>query len=205
VPRPVAVGLPATTSIWISHCNTTRTYIQPISAYNVCGGPYIFRFQHSSEVERLITRPTYTCGLNLATPPLTPGETYSVSVRVIQGGVAGDYGSACNITIAGSGSQNVSEIALFKMIENGQMLLYPNPNHGGEVRLSLENMDEGAHNAMIAVYDIYGKLININQFGFEGSELNHVMRFNKSLAAGIYTVHVTIDGNNFAVERMVVN
>jgi PKD repeat protein len=204
-PRAVDVGLPATTSIWISHCNTVRTPSMNVAAFNVCGGPYIFRFQHTSEAERLVTRPSYTCGLNLVSPPLTPGETYAVSVRVIQGGVAGDFGSTCNITMAGSGSQNESEVALFKMIESGQMLLYPNPNYGGEVRLSLEKMEEGAHDVMIAVYDIYGKMIDIKQFGFEGSELSHIMRFNQTLAAGIYTVHVTIDGNSFAVERMVVN
>jgi hypothetical protein len=205
-PRPVDMGLPANTSIWVSHCNTVRTPAMNVAAYNVCGGPYFFRFQHPTEPERIVMRPTYTCGLNQPSPPLTPGQTYSVSVRVTQGGVAGDYSTACDITMAGPQTEGVTdEIVVVKVVDPDVIKLYPNPNFGGEVKLSLEHLEEGAHDLNILVYDIFGKQISAEAFGFEGTELNHILRFNNNLAAGIYTVQVVVDGNIFAAERMVVN
>jgi len=204
-PRPVDLGLPANTSIWISHCNTVRTPAMSISAYNVCGGPYFFRFQHPTEPERIVMRPTYVCGLNLPSPPLTPGQTYSVSVRVTQGGVAGDYSTACDITMAGPQTEGLeNEMLVSKSLDTVSLTIFPNPNFGGEVRLMLESIEEFAHQVNITVYDIFGKQISTEAFGYEGTELSHVLRFNKQLAAGIYTVHVVIDGSSFAVERMVV-
>jgi hypothetical protein len=204
--RPVNLGLPAVTSIWVSHCNTTRTFSQNVAAFNVCGGPYYFRFQHASEPERIVVRPSYTCGLNQPSPALTPGQTYLVSVRVSQGGVDGAYGTACPITIAAPGAEGFyANSAISKVMQSGAMSLYPNPNFGGEVNLMLPEIEEGAHEISIAVYDIYGKRISLESFGYEGSDLNHILRFNNALSTGIYTVHVIIDGNSFAVERMVVN
>ena len=81
---------------------------------------------------------------------------------------------------------------------------FPNPNFGSEVKLLLESIEEGAHDVNIAVYDIFGKQISTEAFGYEGTELSHVLRFSNKLSAGIYTVHVVIDGNSFAIERMVV-
>jgi hypothetical protein len=203
--RPINLGMPPATVILASLCNTTRAINQAVAAVNVCGAQYTFRFQHPTEVERTKVRNVYTCPLWQMNPALTPGETYQVSVSVTQGGISSGYGVACPITIAGPQAAGLaSEMLISKSLETGSMVLFPNPNFGGEVRLMLESIEEGAHNVNITVYDIFGKQISTEAFGYEGAELSHVLRFNSQLATGIYTVHVVIDGNSFAVERMVV-
>jgi hypothetical protein len=203
--RPINLGMPPATVIIASQCNTTRTLNQAVAAVNVCGAQYTFRFQHPTEVERTKVRNVYTCPLWQMNPALTPGETYQVSVSVTQGGISSGYGVACPITIAGPQAAGLaSEVLTLKSLETGSMALFPNPNFGGEVKLMMDNLEEGVHNVNITVYDIFGKQISTEAFGYEGAELSHVLRFNSQLATGIYTVHIVIDGQSFAVERMVV-
>lgn len=177
--RTVEMGMPATTIIFVNHCNTTRTPSQYIGAYSVCGGPYFFRFQHPSEPERIVMRPSYSCGLNLPIPPLTPGETYSVSVRVTQGGVVGNYGSACDIAIAGPEAGELwNELAANKLFETEDFLIYPNPT------TDVLNIFVATYeNVTYTLYDVQGKLILKDNLTQEQTLL-HL----RDLSTGIYTL-----------------
>jgi hypothetical protein len=209
VSLPVALGLPANTSIWLSHCNTVRPPSgagSNVAAFNVCAAQsYTFRFQHVSEPERIVVRPTYVCPFNTVVPALTPGQTYTVSVKVTQGGVPGDYSTSCPITIAGPGAEGIADdVAVTKVLETGNLGIYPNPNAGTEVRVDLNGIADGYHDVAVTIYDIYGKLMTRDVFGHQGAELSRLVRFEQELATGMYLVHVTIDGETFATEKMVV-
>lgn len=206
VQLPAAIGLPSNTQIIASQCGTTRALNQAVAATNTCGASsYTFRFQHATEAERVVVRPGYTCPLWLVLDPLTPGETYQVSVKVSQGGVDGDYSTVCNITIAGPQSEGLADdMMVSKVASEGGMGIYPNPNAGSEVRVELNGIEDGAHNVEVTIYDIYGKLMTRDVFGHQGSQLSRLVRFETELATGMYLVHVTIDGNIFATEKMIV-
>jgi hypothetical protein len=206
VQLPVSIGLPSNTQVLGYLCGTTRALNQAIAAVNTCGASsYTFRFQHATEAERIIVRPAYTCPLWLVTPALTPGETYSVTVKVNQGGVEGDYSTACDITIAGPQAEGLAdEMMVSKVASEGGMGIYPNPNTGSEVRVELDGIEDGAHNVAVTIYDIYGKLMTRDVFGHQGSQLSRLVRFENELATGIYLVHVTINGEIFAIEKLIV-
>jgi hypothetical protein len=206
VQLPVSIGLPSNTQVLGYLCGTTRALNQAIAAVNTCGASsYTFRFQHATEAERIIVRPAYTCPLWLVTPALTPGETYSVTVKVAQGGVDGDYSTACDITIAGPQAEGLADdMMVSKVATEGGMGIYPNPNTGSEVRVELNGIEDGAHNVEVTIYDIYGKLMTRDVFGHQGSQLSRLVRFETELATGMYLVHVTIDGNIFATEKLIV-
>jgi hypothetical protein len=205
VQLPAAIGLPSNTQIIASQCGTTRALNQAVAAVNTCGATsYTFRFQHATEAERVVVRPSYTCPLWLVLAPLTPGETYSVTVKVTQGGVDGDYSTACNITIAGPQAEGLADVMVSKVAAEGGMGIYPNPNIGSEVRVELSGIEEGAHDVAVTIYDIYGKLMTRDVFGHQGSQLSRLVRFEQNLATGMYLVHVTIDGENFYTEKMIV-
>jgi len=206
VQLPAAVGLPSNTQIIASQCGTTRALNQSVAAVNTCGATsYTFRFQHATEAERVVVRPGYVCQLWLVTAPLTPGETYQVSVKVTQGGVDGDYSTVCDITIAGPQAEGLAEdMMVSKVATEGGMGIYPNPNTGSEVRVELNGIEEGAHDVAVTIYDIYGKLMTRDVFGHQGSQLSRLVRFEQNLATGMYLVHVTIDGNIFATEKLIV-
>lgn len=177
--RTVEMGPPATTNIFITHCNTTRTLSQHIGAYSVCGGPYFFRFQHPSEPDRIVMRPSYSCGLNLPMPALTPGETYMVSVRVTQGGIEGEYGAACPITIAGPETEGLSsEFSANKSLETEDFYVYPNPT--ADV---LNIFAETYESVTYTLYDVKGKLI-LNESLTQEQTLLHL----HDLSTGIYTL-----------------
>jgi hypothetical protein len=206
VQLPAAVGLPSNTQLIAAHCGSTRALNQAVAAINVCGASsYTFRFQHGSEAERVVVRPAYTCPLWQVQPPLTPGETYSVSVKVTQGGVDGDYSTPCDVTIAGPVAEGLADDMLVsKVVAEGALGIYPNPNAGSEVRVELDGIEDGAHNVEVTIYDIYGKLMTRDVFGHQGSQLSRLVRFDNELATGMYLVHVTIDGNIFATEKLIV-
>jgi hypothetical protein len=203
---PVQIGTPANTQLIASQCGSTRALNQGVAAINVCGASsYTFRFQHGSEAERIVVRPGYTCPLWQVQPPLTPGQTYSVSIKVTQGGVDGDYSTACDVTIAGPVAEGLADdILVSKVVAQGALGIYPNPNAGSEVRVELNGIEDGAHNVEVTIYDIYGKLMTRDVFGHQGSQLSRLVRFETELATGMYLVNVTIDGENFATEKMVV-
>jgi PKD repeat protein len=206
VQLPVSIGLPSNTQVLGYLCGTTRALNQAIAAVNTCGASsYTFRFQHATEAERIIVRPAYTCPLWLVTPALTPGETYSVTVKVAQGGVDGDYSTACDITIAGPQAEGLADdMMVSKVATESGMGIYPNPNTGSEVRVELNGIEDGAHNVEVTIYDIYGKLMTRDVFGHQGSQLSRLVRFENELATGIYLVHVTINGEIFAIEKLIV-
>jgi len=203
--RPIQIGTPANTQIIASQCGTTRALNLSIAAINTCGATsYTFRFQHPTESERIIVRTTYTCPLWLVSPALTPGETYSVTVKVTQGGVEGDYSTACNITIAGPQTEGLSDMMVSKVATESNLGIYPNPNTGSEVRVELNGIEEGAHDVAVNIYDICGQLISRDIFGHQGAQLSRLVRFEQNLSTGLYLVHVTIDGENFYTEKMIV-
>jgi hypothetical protein len=203
---PIQLALPANTSIWVSHCNTVRATTSNVAAYNVCAAQsYTFRFQHVSEPERIVVRPTYVCPFNTVVPALTPGQSYTVSVKVTQGGVEGDYSTSCPITIAGPQTEGVAnDVAVTKVLETSILGIYPNPNAGSEVRVDLNGIADGYHDVAVTIFDIYGKLMTRDVFGHQGAELSRLVRFEQELATGMYLVHIAFDGETFATEKLIV-
>jgi hypothetical protein len=206
IAKPIQLGLPANTSVWVSHCNTVRATSSNVAAYNVCASQnYMFRFQHDTEPERLVIRPTYVCPFNTVVPALTPGETYSVSVRVKQGGIEGDYSNSCSITIAGPQAEiTAGEVMNNKSLEMGTLGIFPNPNTGDEVRVDVTGLADGYQDVSIVLYDIYGKQISVDSFGQDGPEMSYLLRFKNALATGLYLVQVNVDGKSFAIEKLIV-
>jgi hypothetical protein len=203
---PIQIGAPANTQIIASLCGSTRALNQAIAAINTCGATsYTFRFQHGTEAERILVRTPYTCPLWQVQPALTPGETYSVSVKVNQGGEEGSYSTACNVTIAGPQAESIADDLLMnKSISESTLGIYPNPNSGTEVRIDLDGIEEGTHDVSVTIYNIFGKLITNDSFGHQGSRLSRLVSFENELATGIYLINITVDGENFATEKLIV-
>jgi len=205
--RIIDLAPTAFTQVRPNICNTTRTLNQFLLPTNICIADqfeYELTNTVTSEVHTIISTALAGNGfLNTAVPSLVPGATYSVRVKATQCGVEGDFSVACDVTIAGPQAQGDETPALRDLASNGSSL-YPNPNAGSEVRLELHGLGDGAHDVHVVIYDIYGKMISTTNFGHEGTDLSRLIRFDGNLAMGMYMVHVLVDGEQFAVERMVV-
>jgi hypothetical protein len=78
--------------------------------------------------------------------------------------------------------------------------LYPNPNSGEMVNLNVSGIE--SDNVFVRITDAMGRIVYTNRFAVEGS-LNTIVTFSEPLAAGIYNVEFTVDGE-IMTERMIV-
>jgi hypothetical protein len=78
--------------------------------------------------------------------------------------------------------------------------LYPNPNNGEMVNLNVSGIE--SDNVFVRITDAMGRIVYTSRFSVEGS-LNTIVTFSEPLAAGIYNVEFTADGQ-IMTERMIV-
>ncbi|MBK7944424.1 MAG: T9SS type A sorting domain-containing protein [Flavobacteriales bacterium] len=82
--------------------------------------------------------------------------------------------------------------------------MYPNPNRGDQLLISLDGIEQGVSTVSIDIYDAFGKraiarTIPVNDEGY----INSMLDLNGSLAAGLYTVSITAGERQFN-ERLVI-
>jgi hypothetical protein len=139
---------------------------------------------------------------------LVPGDTYEVTVIGGSGGLVGTYGPACEITIAGGADDsNGFNGGVAQADIDGEMPtieIYPNPTSGDEVMLVLSNLVDDQQEIIIQVYDMYGKAVHSQNVGNNGSQMNTALRFQKSLASGVYTVNIIVNENLIGAQKLVV-
>ncbi|TVR38259.1 MAG: T9SS C-terminal target domain-containing protein [Cryomorphaceae bacterium] len=204
---PVSLALPPNNvAVRPQYCGVTYAPNGTLLAQSVCAADF-----YEWEFVNLTTGVTSTAqrpnpGINLnwnqISPLLTAGD-YEARVRVQQGGILGDFGPICNFTISGPGAPT-DEIPAVRTLADQNSMLYPNPNMGTEVRLELSGLGDENHEVMIQIYDINGQLIQNEGFGHVGDSVSRLIHFSKNLATGMYMVHVVVDGERFATERLIV-
>lgn len=210
-------------------CNSTRlwgngNYVHARPVERIVGGvttsanKYQFRFRivaENFEVIRTTATGTqnYFVQLNWAASPLQAGKTYQVDVRAsFNGGTTwcntfvapswvDPWGPLCNLTITApmqGGGQNMA------MEENANGLqMYPNPNRGDQLYMSLENIEEGVETVSVDIYDTFGKRVSARTIAVQDGFVNTVLKLDGELAAGMYMVNITA-GDAIYTERLVI-
>jgi hypothetical protein len=201
-------------------CDQTRSWgggsnlihARPVSGAN----RYQWRFRTVGEPAAPIiirTTNTYFLALNWTVNPLVPGKTYTVDVRAsknagatwctdaVAPALVDEWGTICNLTIAGSQAQGGGQnLALDS--DNTSLSLYPNPNRGDQVWLSIDMVDEGVQTISVDFFDLAGHRAVARTIPTQGTNLNSLLELN-GLAAGVYIVHITA-GEKVYTERLVV-
>jgi hypothetical protein len=193
----------------ITDCGATYPLNTVVSAVNICAAEfYTFRFTNvtdANQADLFYTRDDGLRSINLTSViGLIAGDTYQVQVLGGSGGLIGEYGTACEITIAGEadliGGFNGDSEELNSSVE---IELYPNPTTGEEVMMNLSNLSQEQQEVMVEVYDLYGKKIHAEILGNNGSQMNAVIRLPE-LASGIYTVNVVVNEERVGAKKLVV-
>ncbi|MEZ4788669.1 MAG: lamin tail domain-containing protein [Flavobacteriales bacterium] len=199
---------------------------QPIPVVASSAVRYQFRFRITGE-NVCIVRPPQTSArmvLNWTNgTPLECNRTYEVDVRVsLDGGAtwcfgpAGssqaaacadteDWGKVCLVTInpcalpngggnalAGNDGQGVQSVAL-----------YPNPNRGDQLFVSLSNVQEGVNTVNVDVYDLTGKRVMARTIAVQDGFVKTNLDLNGDLSGGMYMVNIT-SGDKTYTERLVI-
>jgi hypothetical protein len=122
------------------------------------------------------------------------------------------WGKVCNVNITtstycpgpaqGEGSNLVAE-------GNSTFSMYPNPNRGDQLFLSLSNVEAGVHTVSVDIYDLTGKRAMARtipvQDGFlkTNLDLNPGSGPGQVLATGMYMVNITA-GEKTYTQRLVI-
>jgi len=80
--------------------------------------------------------------------------------------------------------------------------LYPNPNRGDQLFVSLNDLEEGVSAVNVDIYDAFGKRVAQRTMAVSDGFVNTVLDVN-SLANGMYLVSITA-GTAVYTERLVV-
>ncbi len=192
-------------------CGATRVWgannyvhARPVAGAN----RYQFRFRLPAEGFEVVRQAnTYFVQLNWTVLPLQDGKTYDVDVRISKDGgltwctSADPWGDVCLLTIdntpAGSGNQN------FAAEGAAELRMFPNPNRGDQVTLSLSTVEEGVNTVSVDIYDLAGARVSARTIAVAGSQVNTVLDLNGELAAGMYLVNITA-GETVYTERLVI-
>jgi hypothetical protein len=196
-----------TTATPVISCGATNVNVPGgvLWANNVAGAnKYQFQF----------TRPGYTRNIssdtrnltigNWQTNPLQCGLTYDVRVRASFDGGSSycAFGATCQITVTpcppfSGGSQHVAMTAT-----DASFMIWPNPNRGDALNLSLSGAGKEVVLALVEVSDLSGRVAFTTEVPVTDGAAQELIEL-KDLSEGTYVVTVLAGEERF-VERLVV-
>ncbi|MBK8341341.1 MAG: T9SS type A sorting domain-containing protein [Flavobacteriales bacterium] len=184
-----------------------------ISATEVPGAnKYQFRFTNTAgqpAYARTIAFPTRSFTLTpWLTKPLKAGRTYNVQVRASfdNGATWCDYGPSCTVKISWTPLTPFAEPRGYEAEyteEPTELLLYPNPTNGDQVRIQLGGIDPELTIATLDITDLFGKRVMSSTLPINDGELNSVLSLDGDLADGLYILTITV-GEYVFNERLVI-
>ncbi len=183
-----------------------------ISATEVPGAnKYQFRFTNSAgqpAYTRNIAFPTRSFTLTKwLTNPLKAGRTYNVVVRASfdNGATWCAYGPSCTVRISSAplapGMER--EVEDTPIAGEPELLLFPNPTNGEQVRIELSGVDPELITATLDLTDLFGKRVMTTTLPLQDGELDTVWSLVSDLSAGMYLLTITA-GESVLNERVVI-
>ncbi len=210
VPPCATTQLTTTASPVVSCGATGLTNSSVIWANNVAGATgYQFEFSKPGYTRRILS-PTRSQALSFVTLPLQMNNCYQVRVRISYDNSATycPFGPYCTITL-GTANCGTSGMALEGSgdetvpAEEARLSLWPNPNDGSILNISLTAFDATVSVVSMDVTDVYGKLVATRTLPVQDGRLNTAVSFEQDLAPGLYLVNMTA-GEHRYTERLVI-
>jgi hypothetical protein len=94
------------------------------------------------------------------------------------------------------------EAAASRPTGDGTLTLYPNPNRGDQLFISLTEVGADVNTVTVDIYDLTGKRVSARTIQIQDGFVNSAMDAH-SIANGLYMVHITAGEKTFT-ERLVV-
>jgi hypothetical protein len=187
-------------------CGVVRTWggNNRIHARPVNGATqYEFRFESGELPGGSLVRSASTYYLSLNWTPALPNGDYDVQVRAFKNGqwcvTDLPWGDECMVTITGStgmalegtGTTSAAELAMF-----------PNPNNGDQLTLSLSAVEEGVGTVTVDIFDLNGARVRAEVIAVNDGMVYRQLALNE-LASGLYLVNITAGIQRYT-ERLVI-
>jgi len=145
-------------------------------------------------------------------------KTYTVEVRAsfdagatwCRGGVdpyndLTPWGTICEVYTGGCLTSGNPHMAAESSTGSGRtnLNMYPNPNRGDQLFLSLNAIEEGVHTVSVDIHDAFGKRISARTIAVADGFINTVLELNGELTTGLYMVNITA-GDAVYSKRLVI-
>ncbi|MCW5898163.1 MAG: T9SS type A sorting domain-containing protein [Flavobacteriales bacterium] len=182
-----------------------RLFARPVAGANL----YEWEFTNDpNEPAYYVTRQTTGVQRHLNWPasqgdPMLVGNTYRVRVRASKNnGVTWcDWGWTCEVTIIPSAAPGNENMAL-EGDAASNLALWPNPNNGQQVWITLDELAAEVGTVAVDLYDLSGKRVMAREIATQGGQLYTNIDLG-GLAAGTYLVTITA-GDEQHMRRLVV-
>lgn len=184
------------------------------------GVRFQFRFRIPAENVCIVRPPqaSPTIYLNWTNgPQLLCNKTYEVEVRVSKDlgatwcidapspacdpSPVTTWGKTCNVTTSacfqGPGQSSMTAQG------NGALTMYPNPNNGDQLTISLTEVARDVRTMSVDIYDLTGKRITARTIAVQDGFVTTVLDLNGDIANGMYMVNITA-GEKTYTERLVI-
>jgi len=190
---------PENTQLANAFCNGSYLFPQSnfILADQVLGAEaYEFRFTGGGDVFMEI-REGVSFQFHTTSIQFVPGVTYAVDVRVRAGGQWSDFQNACPITILpapmappeGGGDMEFRQSTSNPHLDEGMLVIFPNPNDGKE--LVLESFSHGEFgDVIIELMDMTGSVLHTEQHAAVGPHFQVRIMPERPLVSGMYIIQM---------------
>jgi hypothetical protein len=185
-------------------CGTTVPYPGGVIHADPVAGAnrYQFRFTRPGYTRNISTSGTALTLSPWNTNPLQPGLCYDVTVRASfdNGTTWCAFGNSCQVCtslpppVAGTRDIAAEATATFT--------LWPNPNDGERLTLSIDDLGAEHETVTMDVTDLFGKQVIKRTLPVNGRTLNTAVALDE-LASGVYLVTVTASERTY-VQRLVI-
>ncbi|MCC6542064.1 MAG: T9SS type A sorting domain-containing protein [Flavobacteriales bacterium] len=197
---------------------------QPVPVVPSANVRYQFRFRIAGEGV-CIVRPPQTSArmvLNWTTgEQLVCSKTYEVDVRVsLDGGATWcfgpgatdqasacadteDWGKVCLVTITCDNLEVDGGGNSMSLQGDGDFTMYPNPNNGDQLFVSLSRVQDGVQTVSVDIFDLTGKRVSTRIIAVQDGSVKVSVDLNRELAGGLYMVNITA-GDKTYTERLVI-
>jgi hypothetical protein len=194
-------------------CGVTRTWggssLSKVVAKAVDGATqYQFRWW-SAELAQPVVRTTTTPVLQLNWNPALFDGTYRVEVRAFKNGswcvsgtTEGSWGDLCNVTITGNPNAMVLDGGSTTSTGDAKLALFPNPNNGQQLTVSLSAVEQGVETIAVDIFDLNGARVSAQVIAVNDGMVYQVVDV-AGLADGLYMVNITAGGQRYT-ERLVI-
>ena len=169
---------------------------------------YQFRFRQPGEgFEVIRSNPSYFVQLwwLAPVPQLITGSQYEVDVRAFKNGQWCPWGEVCMLNIGTApGAAPGNDQNLMPGHEAMEFNVWPNPNNGDQVTISLHGIAQDVRKLDIELLDLNGRKVLSRQFTAPDSDLTTTIDLNGSIADGIYLVRISA-GTTIRSQRLVIS
>jgi hypothetical protein len=107
----------------------------------------------------------------------------------------------CLLTIGTPPAQNNTQN--LALVGNALMNLWPNPNTGDELWISLSEVAQDVETIAVDIHDLFGKRVSAQMLATQGDHVYTVMQLPADLASGVYTVSILAGEQRFT-QRLVI-